>query len=89
MGRFEGIFVAWNIALFEVVDHRIGEYSVSIFVKNIADQREWVLLGVYGSCEFDGINLLCSEFASVQNNWGGCRGVWAAILMLSGIPKKG
>lgn len=43
--------VAWNTKVVEVVDHRIGVFSVSMLYRNKEDGFIWAFFGIYASCD--------------------------------------
>lgn len=36
-----GILMAWNKNMVEVLDSRVGDYSVSILCRNVVDDNRW------------------------------------------------
>lgn len=68
IGRLGGILVAWDLALYQVVDHRVGEYSVSVLLRHKVDELMWVFSGVYGSCGNEGNDLLREDLGKVRDD---------------------
>lgn len=69
IGKLGGILVAWDLSLFEAIDHRMGEYSILVLVRSKADNMEWAFSGIYGSCDHDGLDLLREELGRVRVDW--------------------
>ena len=49
-GASGGILIGWDDKLVSFVDSQVGTFSLSIKFKNILDNFEWWLAGVYGPC---------------------------------------
>ena len=49
-GGLGDIMIDWDDKLVSMVDSQIGTFSLSIKFKNILDNFEWWLTGVYGPC---------------------------------------
>lgn len=45
----------WDSSVLERVNHHMGEFSVSILVRNKEDEGLWASSGVYGSCDVGGV----------------------------------
>lgn len=87
VGRAGGILVAWDSSVFEVINHQIGEFSVSILGKNRDDGMLWAFKGVYGSCnQAAGFGLLREGLAEF-GLFGKCRGV-LGVIMLFDTPRN-
>lgn len=48
LGRSGGILLAWNSKLWQMVDVFIGVYSVSVRIRDVRANCDWVATSVYG-----------------------------------------
>lgn len=48
VGRSGGILLVWNSMLWQMLDVHVGVYSVSVLVKDVCFNTEWVATFVYG-----------------------------------------
>lgn len=67
--RSRGILVAWDTKLMEVLDHCIGEFSISVLCWNKVEDKEWAFFGVYGQCNQRELSLLWEELSDVRSAW--------------------
>jgi len=69
MGRSGGIIILWNPKILELVDSRIGSFSVSCKFKSLEDNFEWGLIGVYGPNDDHLRCALFEELMSFMSFW--------------------
>lgn len=52
----------------DVIDHRIGAYSVHVLGRNKEDDFVWAFLGVYGSCDPAKFGVIWEKLGNVRSN---------------------
>lgn len=65
-----GILVAWNTELIEVLDRKVGNFSISIFCRNKADGLKWAFSGVYGPTDQSDFSYVSNELGLIGEDWG-------------------
>lgn len=68
-GRSGGILVAWNTNSVEMIDSRIGEFSVGVLFRDKAENREVTFAGVYGPSDPVGSERLWGELSGIMAIW--------------------
>ena len=69
VGTSGGVLIMWDTRVVEKIDEAIGHYLVSCKFKNVLDQREWAVSGVYGpQCDMERL-LMWEEVAGVASWW--------------------
>ena len=51
-GASGGILIAWNEVNWQKQDEFVGRYSVSVFLKDVRHNTEWVASSVYGPYKY-------------------------------------
>ena len=64
-----GILLMWDKRVFEQVDFMAGKVSVSVVLKGVADDFEWICSGVYGPTEGSIRDVLWVELDTVRSRW--------------------
>lgn len=71
-GASGGIWLFWDAAKIEMVDHWVGLFSVSMVGKIKRNATSWVVTGVYGPREDNLLRSFLEELSSIQERWEGC-----------------
>lgn len=64
-----GILVAWNRNVVEVVDKKIGDFSISILCQNMNDDYRWAFSGVYGPSNLRDFTIVRGELCQKMLEW--------------------
>ena len=72
-GALGGILIGWDDRIVTYVDTQVGLFSLSLKFRNILDNFEWWLTGVYGPCTSNLKSAFLDELrqliSSVGSNW--------------------
>ena len=69
VGASGGILLMWDKRVVEKVEDAVGQFSVSCKFKNVADQKEWMFIGVYGPNNDGDRRLMWDELAGIHSWW--------------------
>lgn len=81
-----GILVIWNRKVLSKVDQWVGEFSVSVVLKEVNGKAKWTVTSVYGLTDSRIRHVLWEELDSIQRRWSGpwcLGGDWNVIRFLS------
>jgi exonuclease III len=68
-GASGGILIMWDTRVVEKVDECVEEFTLAVFVKNIADNFAWAFAGVYGPNSGSDRRRLWDELAGICSWW--------------------
>jgi hypothetical protein len=68
-GASGGILIMWDKRVVEKVDVCLGEFTLAVSFRNIADGFEWAFAGVYGPNHYIDRRRLWDELAGILNWW--------------------
>lgn len=66
-----GILVGWNKDKIEVLDSKVGIFSVSIKCRSRVDSFVWNFAGVYGHTDGDRKSSFLKELMEIRSLWHG------------------
>lgn len=87
VGRADGILVAWDSSVIEVVDQFVGDFSVSILVRSREEGCCWAFSGVYDPSEVGRFPAFREKLGGIRIKWG-YRGVLGVTSMQSGTRRN-
>lgn len=64
-----GILVAWNINVVEVLDKKIGDFSILILCKSMTDDCKWAFTGVYDRSNITDFAMVRDDLCHIMSKW--------------------
>ena len=69
LGSTGGIMVCWDKRSLEVMETKVGKFSVSCRIRNVEDGMTWIFTGVYGPFSKEDRDCLWEELGAIRGLW--------------------